>query len=469
MSPEKLAASVPIRLTSEERVLQKLLTSALDVSEYTNKVDGTGSYYRQKLIVENLYDLYQIMLGLNVNSSKDKGRKMLQKAYEDGSPAKQVMKKCDKWIASIFEIGRRYKRMNPDMMRSEYGKLISLMQDAVQYRNDLGMDICKPVKSVRDVLELHGLMDILRDEELAMASTPLSKMEPEELEAAGKQKEALIQALSQKHANGDREKADIAELCIRSLDDGNCFLKDNAASLGKMIDLLKQYFHPETGLSINEKYGDISIGRGGGSMLSHSHHSHYYYVLESLTLWKCIMSDIFNLWSVAEADMLDPSRQYRMRNTGQGTHRMKSAPLTGSAMRSHIAEAQRQMGGKWVGSQIVHLGDDDVPNALVFIDKYTQVPRIINPIIKVVEAIDTIAELPGQGAYLERKFGSPEDCKVAILQDFFRHAFDGSGDDGGSCIDGRLTSAWNWCSRLHKKPYYHTFLLGGFQGFDGQW
>jgi hypothetical protein len=33
----------------------------------------------------------------------------------------------------------------------------------------------------------------------------------------------------------------------------------------------------------------------------------------------------------------------------------------------------------------------------------------------------------------------------------------------------RLTSAWNWCSKLEKKSYYRVFLLCGFNGFDGDW
>ena len=40
--------------------------------------------------------------------------------------------------------------------------------------------------------------------------------------------------------------------------------------------------------------------------------------------------------------------------------------------------------------------------------------------------------------------------------------------DAGSCIDGRLTSAWHWCSQLPTKPFFAVFKLAGFTSFDGQ-
>ena len=109
----------------------------------------------------------------------------------------------------------------------------------------------------------------------------------------------------------------------------------------------------------------------------------------------------------------------------------------------------------------------------MFIDKYTQVPRILAPVVLAVEQIDKLAQDPGIGAYINNSFGGTERLKRTILTDFFRHAFDGSGADNffdaGSCIDGRLTSAWNWCSQIEKKAYYPIFKLAGFGGFDGDW
>lgn len=111
------------------------------------------------------------------------------------------------------------------------------------------------------------------------------------------------------------------------------------------------------------------------------------------------------------------------------------------------------------------MGDHNVPNALMFIDKYTQIYRILLPICNTLKQIPGLAEKPALRSYIEDEFGSVDSLMREILSDFFRHGFNGSGADNffdaGSCIDGRLTSAWNWCSMLEKKRYFYVFLLTG--------
>jgi len=53
--------------------------------------------------------------------------------------------------------------------------------------------------------------------------------------------------------------------------------------------------------------------------------------------------------------------------------RVQEAPRTKRAMAQLLHMTQAKSGGGWVGSSLVHLGDSNVPNALMFIDKYSQV------------------------------------------------------------------------------------------------
>jgi len=206
--------------------------------------------------------------------------------------------------------------------------------------------------------------------------------------------------------------------------------------------------------------------RGDGACLSHDHATQYTFVLQSLTLWSYIMRSMPRLWMDADHDMTNEA--YRLADTGQGYQRLQQSPNVRKRMNAILAKVQSTC-GPWVGLSVVHLGDRDVPNSLVFIDKYTQVPSILAPIAAAIDRMPSLVADRAFHSYVEKEWGSIEGLKMQILSDFFKHGYDGSGDDGGSCIDGRLTSAWNWCSKLHKKPYYHVFMFCGFQGFDGDW
>ena len=76
-------------------------------------------------------------------------------------------------------------------------------------------------------------------------------------------------------------------------------------------------------------------------------------------------------------------------------------------MHTILARAQQKV-GSWVGSSVIHLGDHNVPNALIFIDKYTQIYRILLPMVSTVSKIDSLNSAP-LGRYIDDAFQCQEN------------------------------------------------------------
>jgi Protein of unknown function (DUF2009)/ANCHR-like B-box zinc-binding domain len=456
------AKYIPLRLEMKERKLLRLLESALIVSEYTDKIDTVKWRSLAHRTRAQLQDICAMMSGLVVAANYDLGQRLL---------AERNFKDNAEFFRNVLEIGRRHKIMNPEKMRSEYGKLVYLLMDAAQPKIQelFEFSLVKPVRTVHSLFEEAGVLAILRDPNLLLATM---EIRPEarsraQIDKLIRGKERAQKHLSAHYANS-RISADQIKHALYSIGDNHSYLAYNRDPVHTMIDYLRHFFRPEAPESDEFALG-IEAG-AGGARLTHSHERQYVYCLQSLTLWAEIANDMYKLWYLAEQDLLDSDNPYALRDTGQGLQRVQQAPRVWKAMQGLLHRTQRKVGA-WVGSAVVHLGDANVPNALMFIDKYTQVSRILNPIMLTLNDIDRMADDGNISTYLDEAFGGAERAKKIILTDFFRHAFDGSGADNfydaGSCIDGRLTSAWNWCSTLANKPYYNIFKLAGFLGFDG--
>ncbi|KAG0050869.1 hypothetical protein BGZ83_004343 [Gryganskiella cystojenkinii] len=451
---------IPMRLDLTERKLLRLLEAALNVSEYTDKVDILSYTSKSKRIIHQIKDLCAIISGLVVANDYRRGQELFaDKSFEDNEEFFQI----------IFEIGRRHKIMNPEKMRSAYGKLMYLLMDSSmdEIESTLGFSCVIPIKTVHGYLKERGGLDVLRDDNVVEATKEIISdgKTRQQIQLEIRRKERAIEQLSRKYANGNLTPDEI-KVCLYSIGDNHSFLRTNRDPCDKMLKYLTKYFHPtniEDGFSLA-----IQSGRQG-ARLTHNHETQYFYINQTLNLWREIAHEMFYLWMLSDLDMLD--NDYRLRDTGQGLQRLQSCPAVSKAMHTILHKAQ-QKAGHWVGSSVIHLGDSNVPNAFMFIDKYNQVARILNPIITTLEKIEEIAKDEGIHSYIRDSFGGVENLRKEIVCDFFRSAFDGSGADNffsaGSCIDGRLTSAWNWCSQIEKKPFFPIFLLTGFVGFDGE-
>ena len=459
------AKFIPLRLSFEERKSLRLVLAAINVSDYTSATDREFRV-RAKRHHLQLQQIVAFLTGLVAANDYKAGQSLLED--RNFLPAEEKLQ-------SLLEVARRYKITNPEKLRSEYGKLMYLMQDAKDpdIAPLLGVDIHVPIKTVHALLAKKNALALLADPRIAIATQeilPDKNKSRSAIQAEIRRKEKACEALSKQYRSSKLSEEEIRQ-CLYSICDNNSFLNSNLLPIQQCIGLLQEYFEPskvkpEWSLSIHEGHT--------GARLTHSHETQYHYVLQSLHLWAAVVEDMFRLWCLAEEDMLSPSQRYELRQTGQGLQRVQQSPRVYRSMHEILAVSKSKLSSNhWIGSSVIHLGDHNVPNALLFIDKYTQVSRILSPLVRTLINIESICEENDNlDKYVQVAYGGVQYAKMEILRDFFCHAFDGSGGDNffdaGSCIDGRLTSAWNWCSQLPSKPYYGVFKLTGFLSFDGE-
>ncbi|CAO3687021.1 unnamed protein product [Rhizopus microsporus] len=403
---ENRAKYIPLRLQMEERKYLRLLEAALNVTEYTDKIDDASNMGKAKRIVNQIKELCAILTGIVLACDYKRGQELFaDRSFEEN----------EEFFQTIFEIGRRHKIMNPEKMRSAYGKLMYLLSDSMipEVREMLGFDCVVPIKTVYNFLkERHGLK-VLHEDIILLATReiiPDGKTRPQ-IQAEIRRKEKSIEILSRKYQS-KYLSADEIRHCLYSIGDNNAYLRANRDPCEKMIQYLEKLFDPKD--DSNSEFS-LSIASGSqGHRLSHDHETQYIYVNQTLKLWREILNDMFKLWTLADQDILSPSNPYRLSQTGQGLHRVQACPAISREMHRILFKAQKKA-GIWIGSSVIHLGDKNVPNALMFIDKYNQVARILNPVCITLDRIDELAQNPGIRRLIEAKFGTTDLCKKTIL------------------------------------------------------
>lgn len=290
------AKYIPVRVSPEERVYLRLLEGALEVSEYTDKVDVVRgwSWGNSKLetMREEMGDLLQQLLGLAVAGNYKQGVQLI---------AQNDMQENAAFFRKVLEIGRRFKITNPDKMRCSYGKLIYMLQDAPAA---IDFSLQADIRTVYSVLEDKGGLDLLEDPDTPVAIDAVSNLSAygEEapsragLQARTRAKAEAVERLTAKYATKQLTAAEIEE-CLASLSDFNSFIDANRRPVDDMLILLDTFFDrdkPEGPFSL-----EISAGLRG-SKLSHSHATQYTFVLQTLALWQKTTDNMFRLWILAE-------------------------------------------------------------------------------------------------------------------------------------------------------------------------
>ena len=238
---------VPLRLTFEQRKVLRLCEAALDVSEYTDKVDVLSWKSKTGRIHEQIRDICAVLSGLAIAADYEVGQKMIKdRSFEDNA----------EYFATVFEIGRRHKILNPERMRTDYGKLIHLLMDSQspEVQRLLEFRLVKRISTVHDFLERRNCLRLLEHQDAVIATTAIidnkltgkSKADIQrEIKAKDKAVKRLVQQFSNQgygRSDADGLSDDEIEWCLYSMGDNSSFLVFNRDPVDKMILLLKRYF-----------------------------------------------------------------------------------------------------------------------------------------------------------------------------------------------------------------------------------
>ncbi|KNH05524.1 hypothetical protein XU18_3495 [Perkinsela sp. CCAP 1560/4] len=473
--------NLPIRLSHAERKSMRLLSGIIKTMCYTDRVD-TGMLAakptkRKQIQTTEIFNFcFSVLVGSEFNCGIDISE----------HPSK--LKRYENKLCALIERLRRYKFLNPDRLRMDYTKFLFMLQDSLEENVSTGLNdirLISSIQTVYDFCDSRGMTDLLEEKSLPLCVTPVPRIANRDLlNKALRHKGAVVRGVIRKYTSRGISESDV-ERALYSIADIKQFDIENSQPIRDLLRRIKANFSP---FRIESEELNLGIlANSERSRLTHSHEQQFFFVVQTLTFWRNILDRFHGIWATAEAEMLDSTNSYTLRDSGQGLQRIQTNCVkTFEEIQSVLAHTIEEVvgeeywtnhetpkrensTGKWIGSKKIHIGDEQVPNGMFFLDKYTQICRILNPIVRVLEFIER--EDAFTATFIRTKWQSGAHLTRLILADFMRQGFDGSGgdtwDDAGSCIDGRLTSTWNWCNEIAEKEFYPIFRLAGFSSFDG--
>lgn len=142
-------------------------------------------------------------------------------------------------------MARRHKIANPERMRTDYGKMIYLLQDAQRSEvvDEIGFPLVKPLVTVHSFLESRNALALLQDAQLELATRDISSLCKNrqlvewELKQKVQSRKDIVQRWTEME---DVDEEDALEekdvlLVLESIGDSNSYLRDVRDPCDEMI------------------------------------------------------------------------------------------------------------------------------------------------------------------------------------------------------------------------------------------